>query len=183
MAKLDMENERRQREEYLKRKQKMKTEDLDELHMVDSIFSFLPTILADQEGQGPQGFEDVEVKQEKLEEFDLDNISVPSESDEEDDLTQYTFPKYAATYFQGSATHTHVQKALRHPLLYHEDEVDIAASLAVWNIILRFMGDLQEPKTFTQNNRTRDSSTITEIYDSQVKRSKEHLDMNQPMGQ
>ncbi|XP_059506948.1 unconventional myosin-VIIa-like [Stegostoma tigrinum] len=183
MAKLDMENERRQREEYLKRKQKMKIEDLDELDMVDNIFSFLPKVLAGQEGQGPRGFEGVEVKPQKLEEFDLDDISVPSESDEEDDLTQYTFPKYAATYFQGSATHTHIQKALRHPLLYHDDEVDIAASLAVWNIILRFMGDLQEPKTFTQNDRTHNSPSGTEIYDSQVKGSKEHLDMNQPVGQ
>ncbi|XP_072427812.1 unconventional myosin-VIIa-like [Chiloscyllium punctatum] len=183
MAKLDMENERRQREEYLKRKQKMKTEDLDELDIVDNIFSFLPNVLAHQEGQGPQGFEDLEVRHEKLEEFDLDDISVSSESDEEDDLAQYTFPKYAATYFQGSATHTHIQRVLQHPLLYHEDEVDTAASLAVWIIILRFMGVLQEPKTFTQDNRTRNDAIMTQIHDSHNKRSKKILDMHQPVGQ
>ncbi|GCC39028.1 hypothetical protein chiPu_0022915, partial [Chiloscyllium punctatum] len=126
---------------------------------------------------------DLEVRHEKLEEFDLDDISVSSESDEEDDLAQYTFPKYAATYFQGSATHTHIQRVLQHPLLYHEDEVDTAASLAVWIIILRFMGVLQEPKTFTQDNRTRNDAIMTQIHDSHNKRSKKILDMHQPVGQ
>ncbi|XP_038672457.1 unconventional myosin-VIIa-like isoform X3 [Scyliorhinus canicula] len=158
MAKMDMENERRQREEYFKTQQEPQIECLDELDMVDNIFAFLPTVLAGQEDHGPRGFEDLEVKQEKLEEFDLDDTSLSSGSDEEDDLAQYTFPKYAATYFQGSSTHTHIQRALRHPLLFHEDDVDILASLAIWNIILRFMGDLQEPRTFAQASERHNKS-------------------------
>ncbi|XP_078420756.1 unconventional myosin-VIIa-like [Cetorhinus maximus] len=169
-AKLDMENERRQREEYLK-KQKAKTEILNDINMVDNIFAFLPAVLAGQEGPGPQGFEDLEVKQEKLDEFDLDDMSLSSESDEEDDLAQYTFPKYAATYFQGSSTHTHIQRALRRPLLFHEDEVDVLASMAVWNIILRFMGDLPEPRTFAQTSEKHSNSL--------GKMSKVHLVTNQ----
>ncbi|XP_067897907.1 unconventional myosin-VIIa-like isoform X2 [Heterodontus francisci] len=175
MAQLDMANERRQREEYLRKKQqKAKTEALNELDMVDNIFAFLPNVLADQEGQGPRGFEDLEVKREKLEEFDLDDISISPDSDEEDDLAQYTFPKYAATYFQGTSTHTHIQRALRHPLLFHEDAVDALASVAVWNIILRFMGDLPEPKTFHQVSEKCNKSIMTQIYDTLGKKSKVH---------
>ncbi|XP_078066252.1 unconventional myosin-VIIa-like [Mustelus asterias] len=172
MAKLDMEMERRQREEYLKKQQKSKTESFNELDIVDNIFAFLPAVLAGQEDQGPQGFEDLEVKQE---EFDLDDISLLSESDEEDDLAQYTFPKYAATYFQRSSTHTHIQRALRYPLLFHEDEVDSLASMAVWNIILRFMGDLPEPRTFAQASEKRNNSI--------GKMSKVHLATDQAVGE
>lgn len=41
-----------------------------------------------------------------------------------DDLAEYTFPKFAATYFQKSASHTHSRRPLRYPLLYHDDEAD-----------------------------------------------------------
>ena len=54
--------------------------------------------------------------------------------------------KFAATYFQGQASAQHIKKALRQPLLYHESSGDQLASLAVWITILRFMGDLPEPK-------------------------------------
>ncbi|XP_067851710.1 unconventional myosin-VIIa-like [Heptranchias perlo] len=173
MAKQDMENERRQREEYLRKKQQhAKPEALNDLDMVDNIFCFLPRVLADQEIRGPVGFEDLEVQQEKLEEFDLDDISLSSDSDDEDDLAQYTFPKYAATYFQRTSTHTHIHRALRHPLLFHEDEIDALASLAVWNIILRFMGDLPEPKTFAQDSEKSNGSIMTQIYDTLGKTSK-----------
>uniref|UniRef100_A0A4W3JF03 Myosin VIIBb n=1 Tax=Callorhinchus milii TaxID=7868 RepID=A0A4W3JF03_CALMI len=114
--------------------------------------------------------DDLEEKREKLEESDLDDY--PLSQEEEDDLARYTFPSFAATYFQGSVTHTHSRKPLRHPLLFHDDEVDILASLAVWNIILRFMGDLPEPKQYTQKSEPRnDSSIMTQIYDSLGKKS------------
>ncbi|CAG5128524.1 unnamed protein product, partial [Candidula unifasciata] len=33
------------------------------------------------------------------------------------DVSEYKFSKFAAMYFQGNATHTHIRKALRQPLL------------------------------------------------------------------
>uniref|UniRef100_A0A4W3IXA2 Myosin VIIBb n=1 Tax=Callorhinchus milii TaxID=7868 RepID=A0A4W3IXA2_CALMI len=159
----DEENERLRRERYLS--QQDKNESLNDLDLVDNIFGFLPSVIAGQEG-----FEDLEEKREKLEESDLDDY--PLSQEEEDDLARYTFPSFAATYFQGSVTHTHSRKPLRHPLLFHDDEVDILASLAVWNIILRFMGDLPEPKQYTQKSEPRnDSSIMTQIYDSLGKKS------------
>uniref|UniRef100_A0A8C8ACZ5 Myosin VIIB n=1 Tax=Otus sunia TaxID=257818 RepID=A0A8C8ACZ5_9STRI len=133
--------------------------------MVDKIFGFLPSMIGGQEGQAPLGFEDLETKSNKLNEVDLDMVPMSVELEEEaDGLEEYTFPKFAATYFQGSSTHTHIRRQLRHPLLYHEDKDN--ASLVVWVIILRFMGDLPEPAMFAKNATTKNSSMMTQIYDT-----------------
>ncbi|KAG8135805.1 hypothetical protein E2320_008786 [Naja naja] len=105
----------------------------------------------------------------KLQEVDLDMIPITVELDEEaDDLAQYTFPKFAATYFQRSATYTHIRRPLRHPLLYHDEKDDILASLVVWTIILQFMGDLPER---VQNINNKRGSKETQIYESFGKKS------------
>uniref|UniRef100_A0A914DZP4 Myosin-VIIa n=1 Tax=Acrobeloides nanus TaxID=290746 RepID=A0A914DZP4_9BILA len=72
--------------------------------------------------------------------------TVPEDSFANENLSGYQFGKFAATYFQGQASTQHIKKALRQPLLYHENTGDQMASLAVWITILRFMGDLPEPK-------------------------------------
>uniref|UniRef100_A0AC35EU69 Myosin-VIIa n=1 Tax=Panagrolaimus sp. PS1159 TaxID=55785 RepID=A0AC35EU69_9BILA len=63
-----------------------------------------------------------------------------------ENLEGYQFAKFAATYFQGQASSQYSRKALRQPLLYHENSGDQIAALAVWITILRFMGDAPEPK-------------------------------------
>ncbi|XP_052543312.1 unconventional myosin-VIIb isoform X2 [Tympanuchus pallidicinctus] len=139
---------------------------ISDQEMVDKIFGFLPSMIGGQEGQAPLGFEDLETKPSKLEEVDLDMIPMSVELEEEaDGLEDYTFPKFAATYFQGSSTHTHIRKPLRHPLLYHDDKDNVLASLVVWVIILRFMGDLPEPTMFAKN-ATKSGSVMTQIYDT-----------------
>uniref|UniRef100_A0A8C8ADR3 Myosin VIIB n=1 Tax=Otus sunia TaxID=257818 RepID=A0A8C8ADR3_9STRI len=143
----------------------MKRKDKIDQEMVDKIFGFLPSMIGGQEGQAPLGFEDLETKSNKLNEVDLDMVPMSVELEEEaDGLEEYTFPKFAATYFQGSSTHTHIRRQLRHPLLYHEDKDN--ASLVVWVIILRFMGDLPEPAMFAKNATTKNSSMMTQIYDT-----------------
>uniref|UniRef100_A0A8C0FAC6 Myosin VIIB n=1 Tax=Bubo bubo TaxID=30461 RepID=A0A8C0FAC6_BUBBB len=138
---------------------------LSDQEMVDKIFGFLPSMIGGQEGQAPLGFEDLETKSNKLNEVDLDMVPMSVELEEEaDGLEEYTFPKFAATYFQGSSTHTHIRRQLRHPLLYHEDKDN--ASLVVWVIILRFMGDLPEPAMFAKNATTKSGSMMTQIYDT-----------------
>ncbi|CAB1316642.1 unnamed protein product [Coregonus sp. 'balchen'] len=57
------------------------------------------------------------------EEEDLDE-ALPLPDDEEEDLSEYKFSKFAATYFQGTTTHTYVRRPLKQPLLFHEDEGD-----------------------------------------------------------
>ncbi|NXB63334.1 MYO7B protein, partial [Struthidea cinerea] len=140
---------------------------ISDQEMVDKIFGFLPSMIGGQEGQAPLGFEDLETKPNKLEEVDLDMVPMSVELEEEaDGLQEYTFPKFAATYFQGSSTHTHIRRQLRHPLLYHDDKDNVLASLVVWVIILRFMGDLPEPAMFAKNTTTKSSSVMTQIYDT-----------------
>ena len=76
--------------------------------------------------------QDLETKPSKLEEVDLDMIPMSVELEEEaDGLEDYTFPKFAATYFQGSSTHTHIRKPLRHPLLYHDDKDNVLVSCSL----------------------------------------------------
>lgn len=74
----------------------------------------------------------METKPNKLEEVDLDMLPMSVELEEEaDDLEEYTFPKFAATYFQGSSTHTHIRRQLRHPLLYNDDKDNVLVSCAL----------------------------------------------------
>lgn len=48
----------------------------------------------------------------------------PLPNDEHEDLSDYKFSKFAATYFQGVSTHTYIRRPLKQPLLFHEDEGD-----------------------------------------------------------
>ncbi|KAM9459633.1 unconventional myosin-VIIb-like [Salvelinus alpinus] len=80
-------------------------------------------------------------------------IAVPEEQpvvNYDDENEEFSFSKFSALHFQGSATHSHITQRLRQPLLYHEDEGDALACLTVWWIILRFMGDIAEPKLINQ---------------------------------
>ncbi|XP_070689056.1 unconventional myosin-VIIb [Pempheris klunzingeri] len=139
-------------EEVLRRKREMeaktKFESITDQEMVDSIFDFLPNMVGGQEGQAPVGFENLEKKKIVTEEIDIDDLPMEEDLPKEDYdyLDEYPFSKFASMYFQGAATPFHIRQRLRQPLLYHEDEGDVLASLTVWWIILRFMGDLPEPK-------------------------------------
>uniref|UniRef100_A0A8C3KAC2 Myosin VIIA n=1 Tax=Calidris pygmaea TaxID=425635 RepID=A0A8C3KAC2_9CHAR len=140
----------RRKKELLEKMEKARNEPVNDSEMVDKMFGFLGTTssLPGQEGQAPNGFEVLETSQKELEEEDLD-AALPLPEEEEEDLSEYKFAKFAATYFQGTTTHTYIRRPLKQPLLYHEDEGDQLAALAVWITILRFMGDLPEPKYHT----------------------------------
>ncbi|XP_062055076.1 unconventional myosin-VIIb [Lepus europaeus] len=141
---------------------------ITDTEMVERVFGFLPAMIGGQEGQAPPRFEDLESKTQtqQLPEIDLDAVPMVEEPEEDMDvLAEYTFPKFAATYFQKSASHTHIQRPLRYPLLYHENSADCQAALAVWNIILRFMGDLPEPVLYARNSLGGDS-VMRQIHDT-----------------
>ncbi|XP_058846046.1 unconventional myosin-VIIa [Acipenser ruthenus] len=149
---------RRQQEAILQKKREASSlsDSISDQEMVDNIFGFLPSMVGGQEGNAPAGFEDLEEKRAVLQEVDLDELPIeapPEEELDERELEEYSFSKFAAMYFQGSATHTHIRNRLRHPLLYHEDESDALASLAVWWVILRFMGDIPEPRVYVKEQQ------------------------------
>ena len=59
-----------------------------------------------------------------MDEEDLDEALPLPDDDDEEDLSEYKFAKFAATYFQGNTTHTYVRRSLKQPLLFHDDEGD-----------------------------------------------------------
>lgn len=61
----------------------------------------------------------------------------PSDSEE---ISRHKFQKFAAAYFQGTASHAFSKRPLKNSLLSLATEVDRRAALAVWIAILRFMG-------------------------------------------
>uniref|UniRef100_A0A669PY33 Myosin VIIA n=1 Tax=Phasianus colchicus TaxID=9054 RepID=A0A669PY33_PHACC len=157
-----------------------RNEPVNDSEMVDKMFGFLGTTssLPGQEGQAPNGFE-VLTAQKELEEEDLD-AALPLPEEEEEDLSEYKFAKFAATYFQGTTTHTYIRRPLKQPLLYHEDEGDQLAALAVWITILRFMGDLPEPKYHTaMSDGGEKIPVMTKIYETLGKKTyKKELQSN-----
>ncbi|CAK6979855.1 unconventional myosin-VIIa isoform X4, partial [Scomber scombrus] len=115
---------------------------------------------------------DLERTHHELEEEDLDEALPLPEDDEEEDLSEYKFAKYAATYFQGTTTHTYVRRPLKQPLLFHDDEGDQLAALAVWITVLRFMGDLPEPKYHTAiSDGSEKIPVMTKIYETLGKKT------------
>ncbi|CDQ93110.1 unnamed protein product [Oncorhynchus mykiss] len=118
--------EARRKKELVEQVERERQQPVDHSDMVDQMFGFLGNTgaLPNLEGQGPAGFEDLEVApRAEGEEEDLDE-ALPLPDDEEEDLSEYKFSKFAATYFQGTTTHTYVRRPLKQPLLFHEDEGD-----------------------------------------------------------
>lgn len=52
------------------------------------------------------------------------NEAPPLPDEEDEDLSEYKFSKFSATYFQGVSTPTYIRRPLKQPLLFHEDEGD-----------------------------------------------------------
>uniref|UniRef100_A0A8C2WXG6 Myosin VIIAa n=1 Tax=Cyclopterus lumpus TaxID=8103 RepID=A0A8C2WXG6_CYCLU len=180
LAKEDAEQEKKEKEEARRKKEmveqmeKARLEPVNDSDLVDKMFGFLGTTTSfpGQEGQAPAGFEDLERTHRELEEEDLDEALPLPEDDEEEDLSEYKFAKYAATYFQGTTTHTYVRRPLKQPLLFHDDEGDQLAALAVWITVLRFMGDLPEPKYHTAiSDGSEKIPVMTKIYETLGKKT------------
>ena len=72
----------------------------------------------------PQDLEKTPRGEEAQEEEEVLNEAPPLPEEEEEDLSEYKFSKFAATYFQGVSTHTYIRRPLKQPLLFHEDEGD-----------------------------------------------------------
>lgn len=93
--------------------------------------------------------------------------SIPRPKTDEN-LDEYLFSKFAATYFQGSASAEFNKKPLKQSLLPLRSEGDQLAALAVWITILRFMGDLPDVKVYSptenRNGQRDNTSVMSKIY-------------------
>ncbi|ELT99384.1 hypothetical protein CAPTEDRAFT_226057 [Capitella teleta] len=167
------EEEAREQEAIYKKKQIADAEKrrregpVDDSQMVDEIFGFIDS-QTESEQTAPSAFKDLEAQRQAAIRdgtADMDSsMPLPMPEDEED-ISQYKFSKFAATYFQGNATHTYIRRVLKQSLLPLKNDGDQLAALAVWVTILRFMGDLPEPKYHTAMTDTRDKTPVmTKIY-------------------
>ena len=68
------------------------------------------------------------------------------QAEDEDDISNYKFTKFASTYFVGNANSYYIRRAIKAPLLATKEQADKQAALSVWVTILRFMGDMPEPR-------------------------------------
>ncbi|XP_065142943.1 unconventional myosin-VIIa [Paramisgurnus dabryanus] len=166
-------DETRRKKEMLEQMEREKQEPVNDSDMVDKMFGFLGNAnsFPNLEGEAPEGFEDLENVTTKFGEDVIDKALLLPD-DEEEDLSEYTFVKFAATYFQGNATYTYMRRPLKQPLLFHEDEGDQLAALAVWITVLRFMGDLPEPKYHISiSDGSEKIPVMTKIYETLGKRT------------
>uniref|UniRef100_A0A671TUZ3 Myosin VIIA n=1 Tax=Sparus aurata TaxID=8175 RepID=A0A671TUZ3_SPAAU len=160
----------RRKKELLEQMEREKEQPVDHSDMVDRMFGFLGNAgpLPNQDGQAPAGFEVCVYCFYK----EVLNEAPPLPEEEDEDLSEYKFSKFAATYFQGVSTHTYIRRPLKQPLLFHEDEGDQLAALAVWITVLRFMGDLPEPKSqLVLNDGSEKIPVMTKIYETLGKRT------------
>lgn len=149
-------------------------EPVDDSKLVEAMFDFLPD--SSSETPTPHGaretsvFNDLPVHADQGE--DVTPIQMVSE--DEEDLSEFKFQKFAATYFQGNVTHQYSRKPLKHPLLPLHTQGDQLAAQALWITILRFTGDLPEPRYHTMDrDNTSVMSKVTATLGRNFIRSKE----------
>ncbi|XP_023954785.2 myosin-VIIa [Bicyclus anynana] len=104
-------------------------------------------------------------------------IPLPAEPEEEQ-FDEFNFKKFAATYFLGNMSNQYSRKPLKHSLLDLPSPMDKIASQAIWITILRFMGDIAEPKYV--DDRADNVPVMTKLYDTvgrAFQKSKEFEDL------
>ena len=139
--------------------------------MVDQMFGF-----ADEEDGGEGGateafgFDGEGEVEEAGGEFGFADSRVMAEN--EDDISNYKYTKFAGTYFQGNANAFYVRRPLKQPLTSLKGDADAKAALSVWITILRFMGDMPEPKYMSDGSgATGSQSVMGKMYQTLGRRS------------
>merc|ERR1719193_234242 len=101
-------------------------------------------------------------------------MPVPTAPEDLEDLSEFSFKKFAVAFFQGQVTHQYSRRPLRQPLLHLSTPADRTAAIALWKTILRFMGDLPEPKyNLTEKDTTPVMSKITATLGRNFSKSKQ----------
>ncbi|XP_046806985.1 myosin-VIIa isoform X1 [Lucilia cuprina] len=76
------------------------------------------------------------------------------------DASEYSFAKFAATYFNSGVTGQYSKRPLKKSLLDHDLPLDEIAAQSIWIIILRFMGDMAEAKYADEDDGTQKFGTV-----------------------
>lgn len=164
--------ERKDREEAgkkwkeIERAEKKRNDEINYEKMVGDMFDPIYTPETQDRDLPPSQFKDIDSGKnaaiaEVGSEFKM--INVP---DDKELLMEYKFSKFASMYFQNNTSHIYIRRTLAEPLLSLPNPGDQMAALAVWITILRFMGDLPEPKYHTPlaDGRQDKTPVMTKIY-------------------
>lgn len=151
---LEQENEERRLMEIKKNiindAAKKQDEPVDDSKLVEAMFDFLP----DSSSEAPLPTRETSVFMDlptaKADQHEIIS-QIQLSTEDEEDLSEFKFQKFAATYFQGNVTHQYSRKPLKHPLLPLHTQGDQLAAQALWVTILRFTGDLPEPRYHTMD--------------------------------
>ncbi|XP_046676173.1 myosin-VIIa isoform X2 [Homalodisca vitripennis] len=152
---------------------KKQDEPVDDSKLVEAMFDFLP----DSSSEAPLPARETSVFNDlPTDKQDPNELitAMQTQSEDEEDLSEFKFQKFAATYFQGNITHQYSRKPLKHPLLPLHTQGDQLAAQALWITILRFCGDLPEPRYHTmERDNTSVMSKVTATLGRNFIRSKE----------
>ncbi|PNF26048.1 Myosin-VIIa [Cryptotermes secundus] len=120
----------------------------DEPPDVDTIFGFLDPKISDSVHVSPGTTVYGVMATGK---HDQEIIGLPQTEDTMENLSEFNFRKYAAMYFCGNVNYQYSRKPIKHSLLDLPLPADQLAAKALWVTILRFMGDLPEPRYDTED--------------------------------
>ncbi|XP_026680167.1 LOW QUALITY PROTEIN: myosin-VIIa-like [Diaphorina citri] len=156
---MEQENEERRRMQIKKNIIKdaalKQDEPVDDSKLVEAMFDFLPDSNGDHTRE-TSVFNDLPEMKDDNQDM-LTSMQIGPE--DEEDLSEFKFQKFAATYFQGNVTHQYSRTPLKHPLLPLHTQGDQLAAQALWATVLRFCGDLSEPRYHTMERDTTYSAT------------------------
>ncbi|KAI5704932.1 hypothetical protein M8J75_010185 [Diaphorina citri] len=171
---MEQENEERRRMQIKKNIIKdaalKQDEPVDDSKLVEAMFDFLPDSNGDHTRE-TSVFNDLPEMKDDNQDM-LTSMQIGPE--DEEDLSEFKFQKFAATYFQGNVTHQYSRTPLKHPLLPLHTQGDQLAAQALWATVLRFCGDLSEPRYHTmERDTTSVMSKVTATLGRNFIRSKE----------
>ncbi|XP_045594548.1 myosin-VIIa isoform X2 [Procambarus clarkii] len=155
MRELELEEELRSQEERemmarnrlkVQEAERQRDEPVDDSKLVEEIFGFLIPEFTPNNHASTTAFPGLPPPGKETESEDEIISTIPHSTEPIEDLSSYKFQKYATTYFQGNVNHQYSRKQLKQPLLQLQTQGDQLAALALWITILRFMGDMAEPK-------------------------------------
>ena len=120
--------------------EKKKNEPVDESQVIDDVFGFIENEDEKEVKREPSAFRDLPQKKRRKSEV---LMGVPSAPEDNEDLTEFSFQKFAKTYFQGEDSSTEAVRRLFKTVLLHcrkreppvqqeAHQTFLAASLLQW---------------------------------------------------
>ena len=105
---------------------KKSDEPVDDSQVIDDVFGYLDSEDDNEVRRDPSAFKDLPKKKKKKSET---LMGIPSAPEFNEDTSEYSFPKFAKTFFQGNITHQYSRRVIKHSLLNLSTNGDKAVRL------------------------------------------------------